>query len=243
MIPGVSVYPMDENLRLVRDPAPFSLPENSGKHVDEIWREEKSRRGRHIYNAPILTMVQRRKSLIHSRFVQYKEYIALRRRPDLFGGFEIFTLGVSGLVLSDDSAFFARRADHVTGYAGYYELIPSGGIDDRFLDADGRIDYIRQLLAELKEETGIDETHVEKTKALALIYDDVDRSYDLCVECVLAVSTGEALEIIRACSQNEYEPPIAVSFDDIGSFVGDKKKNVVPTSLALLELRGLLSRS
>jgi hypothetical protein len=243
MIDGVEVFAIDENVELLFESPAFSIPEQKRKNVEMIWQAEKARRGDFIYDAPLLFLQEKNEKTIRSRFIQYKDFIALRRRPDLFDNQVVHTLGVSGLLISENCVFFAKRAHHVTGYAGWHELIPSGGIDETFAQGDGSIDFTRQLTLELKEEAGIDERHLTSKRPFVLIFDEADQTWDICVECMMSLPVDDAMKVIKRAKQNEYVDPVAVKIDDLSRFIAERKGKVVPTTLAMLEARKFITSS
>ena len=243
MTGGVKVFPIEKDLQLFFEDPPYTIPDDKKEFVERIWREEKEKRGEFIYDAPLLFLTRHKRSSIQSRFIQYKDYIALKRRPDIFKNQEIFTLGVSGLLLSEDHLFWAKRAHHVTGYADYYEIVPSGGIDATFAGESGRVDFVAQLIQELKEEIGVQEKHIIEKNPFALIFDEGDRTYDICVECRLSLKPQRVIEIMRKSRQNEYVKAVAVKIGELEDFLADKNNKVVPTSLAMLEYKGFITQS
>ena len=243
MIDGVELFAIDEDVELLFESPAFSIPKQKRENVEMIWEAEIAWRGEYIYDAPLLVFQEFYEKTIRSRFIQYKDFIALRRRPNLFDNQIVRTLGVSGLLMSENCVFFAKRAHHVTGYAGWHELIPSGGIDATFAQGDGSIDFMAHLMLELKEETGIDERHIISKRPFALIFDEADQTWDICVECILSLPVDDAIKIIKRARQNEYVDPVAVKIGDLHQFIAERKGKVVPTTLAMLEARKFITSS
>ena len=63
---------------------------------------------------------------------------------------------------------FAKRAESITEYPGFLELVPSGSIDKECADTNGVVDYKFKLLSEFVEETGLSKEYVKKISDLPL---------------------------------------------------------------------------
>lgn len=228
------IFPIDRDVELSLDGPMVRLPRVHEDLVDDIWEKENRRRGGRLYDAPLLILTSHDRRRVRGHFIPYKDYLALRQRPELSTK-TACPLGVSGLIESEGRLFFARRADHVTAYAGKLELIPSGGIDDNFLDPHGRIDFRKQLLRELKEETGITEEQASGLRPFALVLDKREMVWDLCVDIRLDMPWEAILETIRGAEQNEYRDHCCVPLTRLKEFLVTHNEQMIPTTLAMLK--------
>lgn len=118
-------------------------------------------------------------------FIEYKYYYAQRRLPH--GAFTHYKcpVAVTGISRSEDAFLIARRADWVTTDPLKLELAPAGTLSADYLIAEGEVDFKRQLLAELEEETGIPSALVSHLKPLAIFHDLKRPVIDIALEIVL----------------------------------------------------------
>ena len=235
MRPSEVVARVGNDLELLADDAPLVFSDHARKRIDEIWGDETRRRGRALYDAPIMYFHRHEGNKLFGRFMRYKEFLAIRGEPDILPGVEIQTIGVSGLIFCDDAVAFARRSKDVRGYPGMYELVPSGNIDREFI-RDGRVDYRAQLAAELREETGVGAEHIVSMETFALILDGDDRAYDICAEIKTDLRAKEFLRIAETSGQSEYEGIEFIRLNALDQFIHANRERIIPTSLAMLEV-------
>ncbi len=160
--------------------------EKFSEKIDIFWNQEK--RKKNLTNGSLLnfsSLSQVGDSLeIKAYFVEYKHFLFQRNMGE---NLLINPIGVSGIALQNKGHkghfLVGRRSNSVTQYPEHYEFIPSGSIE---VDAqkNGMVDYKKQLIKELKEESGLTEKNIKSVHELCLIYDKLDRVYDIgiCVE-------------------------------------------------------------
>ena len=90
-----------------------------------------------------------------------------------------------------------------------------------------------KLLEELEEEIGIDKNQVKEIFEICVIKDKINSVYDICCIIKLRVSKSTAMKNIRKTA--EYTTPKFVKIKDIPEFITRHNKNIVPTTLGLLE--------
>ncbi len=166
--------------------------------------------------------------------VQYRHYTAPRGgvalpAPTRPGGVSGRRGTRDGLVL------LGRRADTVTQYPGWLELVPSGGVDSHALGADGAVDLAGCLLAELQEETGTPPAEVRELRPLGLVHDLTDDVYDAIF--ALHVSTGGSALREAMAGRWEYERVYLLEADGLLDRLAGLPE-LVPTSLAAARLLG-----
>ena len=168
-------------------------------------------------------------------FVDYKYIIADRNESSI--GLRLKQIGTSGLILVNDRknkyALFAKRSKNNTEYADYFELVPSGNLDYFSKQNNKNLDYKSKLLEELEEEIGIDRNQVKKIFEICVINDKINSVYDICCVIKLRVNKFTAMKNIRKTA--EYTTPKFIKIKDIPEFIAKHNKNIVPTTLGLLE--------
>ena len=211
--------------------------------VDRIWERAMQQKGNHLKNLELLSFValkrEGKQTTISGYFVRYKYFFAQRNQRNLNLG--VMPIGVSGVTVlesNDDCCLvFAQRKTHVTEYAGFFELVPSGSIDRGASNINGVIDYRSKLLSEFVEETGLSTTVVKDIRGFAFVFDQSHNVFDVC--CRIALE-GEAETILRSFSNSEeYTKPFLISTNKLAQFLYQNSDRIVPTTLAILEASNL----
>ncbi|OPX92789.1 MAG: hypothetical protein A4E53_00342 [Pelotomaculum sp. PtaB.Bin104] len=206
--------------------------------IEEIWQQTLREKEGSLFNGTLLSLCnlreEKNKIIITGSYIQYKHFIAHRKRPDL--NLNIKPVGVSGITVlqesSDELIIFAKRKDRNTQYPDFLELVPSGSIDEECAKPDGTINYKSKILSELAEETGLTTELVKKVEGFALVLDRIDNVYDVC--CKISVSADRELIKERFACSTEYYSPIFIAAGDLIDFVKKNYNSIVPTSIALI---------
>lgn len=213
------------------------LAQNRGA-IEEIWQRTLIEKGGKLFNGTLPNFVsvnqERERVEILGHFIEYKQFLAQRKRPDLKLG--IKPIGVSGIIVlkdrGDDYVVFAKRSNNITEYPGFLELVPSGSIDKECVDANGVVNYQCKLLSEFIEETGLSKEYVKEISGFAFVLDMVHNVYDICCEILLEMKKEL---ITQKFSSKEYSAPVFVALNNLDSFIEANVKSIVPTSMALIE--------
>jgi len=204
--------------------------------IERIWQAALEK-NRHLFNGALLNFFGLKKRggklEISGSFIGYKQFFCQRKNPSLKLG--IKPVGVSALTILKDKKekyiVFAKRARNVTLYPGFFELAPSGSIDDKFVSKSGAIDYKSNLLSELFEELAIKRRYVKKISGFAFVLDAKQNVYDIGCEVLLTCSKEFVDSMFFA---KEYDMLILISSSDLDNFIKANINAIVPTSLALL---------
>ncbi len=213
----------------IANPQSRNLPENILSEIEEIWRGEVEKLGHHVFNGRLLSMVELTPNLMVGEFVEYKHYLAQKRRPALEPFLHIKPVGVSGRTHVGDYFLFGKRSQNVLLDKGMFELVPSGGVDPQSQVGD-RIAIEKQIEIELYEETGIDPALIERIKPLALMIESDAFIYEVCLDITLK---KEALEIPLGHNK-EYDELLWIERQEIPKFKQEHLGEIVPASLRIL---------
>jgi len=210
----------------------YECVNNKKNEIEQAWEKEQERRNKKLFNGNILNLAIIEQQTADSRLilqchtVEYKHYLAQRSGIDL----EITPLAVSGIVFYQENNskifYIGKRSETVTQYPGYYEFIPSGSIDAKNLVPNQPVDYSKQLIIELKEELSVPVEDIKSHKAFCLIFDEIDRVYDIGIEI-------EVLKSKIKTDKAEYTAAQRLPLSSVAEYV--KGKNVVNTSRKLFE--------
>lgn len=223
------------DVRLVVADDPLALGDELERVVDGEWEREQNERGVRLVNNPILSYLGFDGYAIHGRFVEYRHYIASRRRPDLFPPRLVCAMGISGLTLVAGGVVFAQRSARVTCYPNLWELVPSGSIDLVGLRDDGTLDFRAALAAELAQEVNIEVPDLAALRPYALIYDPNIRTCDIALALDTGLSPDVFLDRARERHEDEYQAVECVTFDHLDDFVRRVGDAIIPVSHTMLE--------
>ena len=226
-------------LQVTKDPQIDGILAQNRDAIEEIWQNTQKEKGGKLFNGtlPNFVGVDKRGShiYIYCYFVEYKSFLAQRKRPDLNLG--IRPIGVSGVIVLKEAdkeyVVFAKRANDVTEYPAFLELVPSGSIDKECLDVSGNVDYKAKLLSEFSEETGIAQRYVKEISSFAFVLDTNHDVYDIC--CKILVESNKERFFSEFQSSKEYQSPTAIAVAELADFVKENNEEIVPTSMALIE--------
>jgi hypothetical protein len=217
---------------LVASPRPaITDPILVGK-IEEIWARERLLRP-NLNNGSLLEYQSHTETEIRCAWTQYKYYVAQRLDSEIESALGIAPLAVSGITRVSESVLFGERSRELTQYPGYLELVPSGGIE-----GDGnrtRPDFLRQILVELTEETGIPETEVQRLSPFVLVHDLRENCWDIGVEIDLLPQSLARVSVFSGNSEYVRIQPVPIK--GLDDFLEKQSPRLVPTSLALLHAR------
>jgi 8-oxo-dGTP pyrophosphatase MutT (NUDIX family) len=174
--------------------------------IEDIWTAEQQRRGNKLFNHKLFSI-----SAIDSAghitgwLVEYKWFLAQRRDPSLYDALRVRPLAVTGLLHCAEGIVTGRRSRHVEQDAGFWELVPSGGVDGSTARPDGSISLDDQLLAELEEEVGITrQMIVSPPEPFATVYDEDTHVLDIGVVLRTNLSKAAVISTFNSLENREY---------------------------------------
>ena len=226
------------SMRTIQDSQIDKILAQNCDAIEKIWQVALREKGGKLFNGTLPNFISVAKKgdtvEIIGHFIEYKHFLAQRKKPDLKLG--IKPIGVSGVIVLDDKGdkyvVFAKRADSITEYPGFLELVPSGSIDKECAGANGVVDYQSKLLSEFVEETSLSKEYIKGISGFAFVLDISHNVYDICCEILLKADK----EIVaRDFRSKEYNAPAFVAMNDLDSFVKANVDLIVPTSMALIE--------
>ncbi|MEK7244820.1 MAG: NUDIX hydrolase, partial [Pseudomonadota bacterium] len=237
----LTVHDLSPNVEVIAlGPAP-ALPASLEAEVSAIWEKEKAQRPDRLFDGRIFSVAALARERISGCFVPYRRLIAGRASPALFASLQVRPLAVSGLLTCADGIAFARRAAGLTDDPGRWELVPSGGVTPDCVDASGKVDLGRQILAELAEEVGMAASDVAMTGPFLA----VEGGDSHVVDIGFALATPLVGDQVRARharqGSSEYTEIAVVAESEIPRFAASLGAALAPVSRALLERRGLIS--
>lgn len=203
--------------------------EETKHQIEDIWKKELIRTNGKLFNGKLLSAEEFDGKQMIAHFVEYKHYLAYSRDPSL--DICIRPLCVCGYTTSDENILFGLRADYVTDFPNYFELVPAGGLDPSSM-VNNKIDVIKQLRIELKEEAGIEESMIRSIVPTYLV-----EYYEPCTyEIVAKIELNASAKNWVGERDDEYTELIWVHKHNLNEFVNLHRKKIIPLSLQILNL-------
>jgi len=236
MLTARAITALDVRLSL----SPPSLSSSTRDRVEGIWAAEKQRRGANLFNGRLFSVSAHDwAGRITGWLAEYKWFIAQRREPSLFDLLRVQPLAVTGLLHCKDGIVFGRRADHVEQDAGWWELVPSGGIDGSTANGDGSISLSDQVLAELEEEIGVSADMLSfEPRAFAMVHDEENHVLDVGILLRTDVTMETVISKFMSLPNREYVGLESVPSMFATDFVRQRGLQLAPVSQALLDMVG-----
>jgi hypothetical protein len=222
----------DEKVRL--EPPPV-MPAAIFAQVEQIWREEKTRRGDRLFNGRMFSVSSSEPGSIIGWLAEYKCLVAQRREPNLFATLRVCPLAVTGLLRCADGIVFGRRTNDIEQDAGLWELVPSGGIDGSTANADGSVDLGAQIIKELAEEIGIPaESLMAPPQPFALVHDSDSHVWDMALALRTSLAKSEIVAAFSALGHREHSELEFVTVGRLTEFIGKQNRYLAQVSASLL---------
>lgn len=162
-------------------PGPVRIRLIAGEHpadqrhaaaIAALWEAERARRPA-LHDGALLCLEDWQAEaggiMIAVRRRPYRSYLARTLQPGL--DLDLQPLGVAGVTRLPGGWLVGRRAPQVTAYAGLWETVPSGSLED--------LDAAAQVRRELAEEAGLPAGTACACRPLGLLYDPADGVYDV----------------------------------------------------------------
>lgn len=214
---------------LVVEEEPFFFTEADVAKIEYFWLEAQKQRGGSLFNGKLLSVVDFKNGKLIGKFVDYKFYIAQIAAPELELLLRISPISISCICSFRGKLLLGRRSQKVTEFPGYYELVPSGGIDPSNV-TKGIVDISSQALLELEEEAFLVRKLVKKVTPFVLIKELRSGRCEVCIEIVLDSKMAERHE---SPDQGEYSELLWISPNELQEFFLRNAKVCVPFSLFL----------
>ena len=225
------------NLYLTPENDPFDI---NTATIKKYWDSDPLVQCGKVFNGKILNLLgfyhQNDSLEIHCTCVDFKDFYISRKQPKL--QLPIQPLGISGIIIGYDNeipyTYIAKRSFNVAHYAGFYELVPSGHLDDKNTLSNNKVDYKEKLLEEFEEETNLSRAHVTEIQEFGFIYDKTLDVYDIACKMTLSLTRPQLDQ--TQIPLDEYTSSFTITEQDLPSFLRKHDANIIPTSKALIEL-------
>jgi|GEM_PF-2218761 len=202
---------------------PPVLPDWVTLEVDRIWEMAISAEGARLFDGKALFVASIEENRIDLFSFPYRFLYAQSQSTELKQAIDLKPIAVCGACLSEGFVLVGKRANTVTQYPGFLELVPSGGLEN----LGETLDYKSRLIEELEEETTIKKESILRIDTIGICFDQKESTYDIC--CTIMLPAGFSRQPISSPT-DEYTQ---LSWQNPGALL--KQRSVVPTSLSIID--------
>lgn len=213
----------------VKNSEPLVVPPDIQKEIEQIWAKGVEERKEKLFNGKVLCLDTYDADHLSGKYVDYKLVFAHHLSQNVRKHLGLSTIGLSGLTRCGHLFLIGKRAGFVTQFPSHYELAPAGTVNTNYV-FERVVDFRKQLMDELSEETGITEDAVISVRPFKLNYDRPEGMVDVCVEILVG---PDALH--ETGPHPEYDEIHWVSADQLDAFIKTHQP-WVPLSLELIRL-------
>jgi hypothetical protein len=229
-------------LEITAQPSRPSLDADVEASVQALWETELAHQDSALFNGKLFSINKLGSDHIIGTFVEYRWFIAQRRRPELFKDLGVRPLAISGMIESVDGLIFGKRNQGLATAGGKWELAPSGGLDIDTCLHGCSVDYMAQFFRELEEEIGILPTQLSGAAPFVLIEDPATHVFDLGISAQTALAAPQIKLVFNQVAR-EYSELQFIKKSQLAILQGPYSEQVVPTTIALLRYCELLISS
>lgn len=223
------------------------LPPALDALVEEVWRVAAARveaggAGR-LFNGHVFSADRIEADAITGHLTEFRRIVAQMERPDLFPALGLRPLAVCGVLRCRDGVAIGRRPAAAIYQPGMWQLPPAGSVDAGAVEADGRADLARQVLAEAEEEIGLPADAIAAPRPLCVVEHPGSHVSDVGLLLETRLDAAAVLAAHRARGNAEYDPLRVVAEADLPGFVAECGPWLVPPARVFLARIGLLPQS
>ena len=218
-------------------PSKKIFPPSTQKKINNTWNKLQKDRKIKLSNRKVLILnsifIKRGVSYVSSEFIDYKNIISNRINSEI--NLNLEQIGTSGIILFKNNrsyyTIFSKRSKHVTEYPNYFELVPSGNINQKMI-TEKKLKFHLHLIDEFLEETGLTSKHITSFSFLCIIKDKKNSVYDICNIIELNIDKNI---ILKYWKSSEYSKPIFVPISSLPNFIKKNHTKIVPTSIGIID--------
>jgi hypothetical protein len=208
--------------------------------VEAAWHGAQARMGKRLFNGRVFSADAIASDRIDGHWTEFRRIVAQMDRPELFADLGVRPLAVGGVIAGPGFVLFGSRPDGAVYQPGEWQLPPAGSIDPSAETADGHIDPLRQLHAELAEEIGLPASAVHGARALAIVEHAGSHVCDLGIALATGWDAAAIAAVHAARGDGEYGELAFVAPAELPAFLARHAGRVTRQAPVFLARAGLL---
>ena len=211
--------------------------------VEALWQTAAARvatggAGR-LFNGRVFSADHIGVAEITGHVTEFRRIVAQMEEPSLFPLLGLRPLAVCGVLCCADGVPIGRRHPAAIYQPGMWQLPPAGSVDPMAVDADGRVDLRAQVLAELREEVGVEAGQVDAVRPLCAVEHPGSHVTDVGILIETALTGAQVLALHRTRANGEYATLRFLRFAEIPAFLAEAAEALVPPAREFLRRAGL----
>jgi hypothetical protein len=242
MPPGFHLHTIDPAVSVRVTGAMAPLDPARDARVEALWQAAIARVAAGgagtLFNGRVFSADRITPTVITGHMTEFRRVVAQMDDPGLALG--VRPLAVCGVLRGADGVVIGRRPDAAVYQPGLWQLPPAGSVDHQAVRPDGTIDLVAQILAEAREELGLEPDQIDAAKPLCAVEHPGSRVTDLGILLSTSLTMAEVLAVHANRGNAEYHVLRALPFAEIAAFVREAGEDLVPPAIAFLRQAGLL---
>lgn len=241
---GFVVHALRPDVRVAVTRAMPALVPALDARVEALWQAAAARvaaggAGR-LFNGRVFSADRIGTEEITGHVTEFRRIVAQMEDPALFSALGLRPLAVCGVLCCADGVPVGRRHPAAIYQPGMWQLPPAGSVDPTAMDADGRVDLRKQVLAELREEVGVEVAQVGAVRPLCAVEHPGSHVTDVGIVIMTALTGAEVLALHQGRGNREYERLRFLTFAEIPAFLVEAGDALVPPAREFLRRAGLV---
>jgi hypothetical protein len=242
---GWPVYDIAADVRLLVVSGMPALAPPLEAEIDFLWAAAQRRMRNRLFNGRVFSADTIEPHRITGHWTEFRRIVAQMDRPELYDALRVRPLAVGGVIVGPDGVVLGRRPVGAIYQAGEWQLAPAGSIDPGAARDDGAVDYVGQVLTEMREELGLPAGAVRDARALAIVEHAEGGLGSHVADLGVALDTDLHAPAILAAhaahGDGEYDPLLVVPLDGLAAFVAAHRDSLNRQAPVFLRRRGLLA--
>lgn len=237
----ISVLNLSESFSILQYDSPQFSPELEMR-VNELWQAALSSLNSRLFNGLVFSAKTVDETGIKGYFTEYKYLMAQRLDPRLKPFLKINPVSLLGFLSCKDGILFGKRQDWVATRPNEWGFLPSGYITPDTFSHDGRIDYVKAFLIELKNELNMEAHYLTDLSHHSLVIDTTAEGdhYSIVMQADIALSSMAVKKEHMNAPDDEYAEIVAIPAEDVGLFLNGKNNKDMLIAESLLDKEGYL---
>ncbi len=231
----VAILDISPGFQIVQEERPVFKRELESR-VEELWKAALLSMNSRLFNGPIFCATQYNENEIRGYFSEYRYWIAQMMDPRLKSVLNITPVSLLGFLTCRDGILFGRRQSWVATRPGQWGFLPSGLLRPDMFLAQGKVNYVKAFLANLKEELNIDAHFLTDLYVHSLVIDRAveGQSLSLVMRADIALSSLNVKKEHLNAVADQYDDIVAVPQDGVDQFLSDKSNRDMVIAESLL---------
>ncbi|KDE21037.1 phosphohydrolase [Acetobacter aceti 1023] len=231
--------PLSDSFRIDVEPPPPAVSADIEQEITHLWQQA-CKATPALFNGCVFSASRVTRTAIKGYWTEYRCVFAQMKNPALFAYLRLQPLAVVGLLRTPEGYVLGRRHPSSIYQGNFWQSPPAGSIEKR-TNTQG-VHLAEQILAEAKEELGLDAQSLQVSRPLMAVRHPKTRVLDIGLMLKTPLSFKNVKESWEHHANREYDQLACVPAQNIATWMAQNA--ILPTSQYLLqhEAKGRMPR-